>query len=189
VTGTNPLSYQRDHALNDTTGVTNPGPEGLVLTRLAPLYLTLALEGVTTNLASGPRYIISVEDAAAPTPGQRAKRQFYCLIGPQDDPRRPFTLRDVKGAADNPTVVLELNATKESASVDKDHPFQRVSGYAADLKYGPEDKTWLNRRVGSVLAFGGDEFDIVAVTRTEVMLRQKSNNKTWAVEYDAGARR
>jgi serine/threonine protein kinase len=187
--GTVPLSYQWNVAPNATSAVTNPGPEGLILTRLAPLYVTLALEGVATNLASGPRYIIGIEDAAAPTPGQRAKRQYYCSIGSEYAPRQPFTLRDVKAPADNPTVVLELNATKESISVDKDHPFQRVRGYAADLKYGPENKTWLNRRVGSVLAFGGDDYEIVASTPTEVVLRQKSNNKTWAVEYDARVRR
>jgi hypothetical protein len=190
--GTNPLSYQWYHAPNDTTGVTNPGPEGLILTRLAPLYMTLALEGVTTNLAYGrrylisvsPRYIISVEDAAAPTPGQRIKRQFYCSIGSESNPRQPFTLRDVQGPADNPTVVLELNATKDSVSMDKDRPFRAVRGYAADLKYGPEDKTWVNKRVGSALAFDGDEYEIVAITRTEVVLRQTSNNKKWTVKWD-----
>jgi predicted Ser/Thr protein kinase len=187
--GTVPLSYQWNVTPNATANVTNPGPEGLILTRLAPLYVTMALEGVATNQASGPRYIISVEAAAAPTPGQRSKRQYYCSIGSQSAPRQPFILRDVKGPADNPTVVLELNATKESISVDKDHPFQRVRGYAADLKYGPENKTWLNRRVGSVLAFGGDEYEIVAVTPTEVVLRQKSNNKTSAVQYDGDVRR
>jgi predicted Ser/Thr protein kinase len=185
-TGSNPVSYQWYRALNETTGVTNPGPKGLILTRLAPLYVTLALEGVTTNQASEPRYIISVEAAAAPTPGQRTKRQYYCSIGSQAGPRQPFTLREVKGAADNPTVVLELNATKESVSVDKDHPFHRLRGYAADLKYGPEGKTWLDQRVGSALAFAGDEYEIVSVTPTEVVLRQKSNTKTWSVKYHGG---
>jgi hypothetical protein len=156
----------------------------LVLTRLAPLYLTLALEGVTTNQASGPRYVISVEDAAAPTSRQRGKRRYYCSIRPQNAPRQPFILRDVQGPADNPTVVLELNATKHTVSMDKDHPFQAVRGYAADLKYGAEDKTWINKRVGSVLAFGGDEYEIVAITRTEVALRQTSNDKKWMVKYD-----
>jgi len=187
--GTVPLSYQWNVAPNATSAVTNPGPEGLILTRLAPLYVTLALEGVATNLAASPRYIISVKDAAAPTPGQRAKRQYYCSIGSESTPGKPFTLRDVKAPADNPTVVLELNATKESISVDKGHPFQRVRGYAADLKYGPEYKTWINRRVGSVLAFGGDEYEIVAVTPTEVVLRQKSNNKTWVARCNADMRR
>jgi len=189
-TGTNPLSYQwRRRAPDDTTGVTNSCPEGLVLTRLGPLYVTLAFEGVMTNETSGLRYIISIEDAAATTPRQRGKRRYYCSIGPQNAPGQPFILRDVQGPADNPTVVLELNATKESVSVDKDHPFQRVHGYAADLKYGPENKTWVNRGVGSVLAFARDECEILAVTRTEIVLRQKSNNKTWAVEYDADVRR
>jgi len=67
--------------------------------------------------------------------------------------------------------------------VAKDHPFQRIEGYMADLEYGPERKNWSSRRVGSVLSFARDEYQIMAITRTAVVLRQKSNNKTWAVEY------
>jgi hypothetical protein len=186
--GTNPLGYQWNRALNDTTGVTNPGPEGMVITKLTPLFLALALEGVVTNLASSPRYIISVENLALPDPKRRAKRQYYCSLDSQTASNQVFTLLEVKGPADNPTVFLELNDSKERISVDKDHPFQPVRGYAADLKYGPEGRTWAKKRLGAVLAFSGDDFYIAAITSTEVVLRQKSNDKTWVVRYDAGLR-
>ena len=161
----------------------------MVLTRLAPLFLALALEGVVTNLASSPRYIIGVENLALPDTKRRAKRQYYCSLDSQTVTNQVFTLREVKGPADNPTVFLELNDSKERISVDKDHPFQAVRGYAADLKYGPEGRTWVKKRVGAVLAFSGDDFYIAAITSTEVVLRQKSNDKTWVVRYDAGLRR
>jgi serine/threonine protein kinase len=187
-TGTNPLSYQWYHAPHDTTGVTNPGPEGMAITKLTPLFLALALEGVVTNLASSPRYIISVENLALPDPKRRAKRQYYCSLDSQTATNQVFTLREVKGPADNPTVVLELNDTEELVSVNRDHPFQRVDGYAADLKYGPEGRTWAKKCAGAVLAFRGDDYYIVAVTPTEVVLRQKSNQKTWAVQSDTSIR-
>jgi hypothetical protein len=83
-------------------------------------------------------------------------------------------------------MVLELNEIAQRVEVDKDHPYRRIAGYAADLKFEPEHKTWPARRVGGVLSFGGDEYEIMAITRTAVVLRQKSNNKTWAVEYSGG---
>jgi serine/threonine protein kinase len=188
-TGTNPLSYQWYHAPHDTTGVTNPGPEGLILTRLAPLYLKLSLDGVAPILGS-VRYLISVENEAAASPPRRLKRVYHCSLRPNasfSSSNEVFTLREVKGSADNPTPILELNDTKERVSLSLGHPYQGVEGYAADLRYGPESKTWALRRVGEVLSFGGDEYEIIAITQTAVVLRQISNNKTWAVEYEGGA--
>jgi hypothetical protein len=78
--------------------------------------------------------------------------------------------------------VLELKDSGERVAVSKDHPFQRVDGYAADLRYEPEHKTWIDRRVGNVLAFGGNEAQIIAITRTEVVMGAKSSVKTWAIE-------
>jgi serine/threonine protein kinase len=182
--GTAPLSYQWRLGTNQTTGSTTPGPEGLVITKLTPLYLKLTLESVTA-LDSGPRYVIGVRTEAAAEPRKRAKRQYYCSLnnsGPQDI----FALREAKAAPDDPTnvtVVLELKDSGERAAISKDHPFQRVDGYAADLSYEPEKKTWINRRVGSALRFGGDEAQIIAITRMEVVMGAKSSGKTWAIEY------
>ena len=114
---------------------------------------------------------------------ERGKRQKYCRVG---DRNETFAVREIKAPPDNPTnatVVLELNDTGQRVEVDKDHPYRRIAGYAADLKFEPEHKTWPARRVGGVLSFGGDDYEIMAITRTAVVLRQKSNNKTWAVEY------
>jgi hypothetical protein len=188
--GTNPITYQWYKAPDGSTNPPAPGPEGLTVTKLTPLYLKLTFENVVSS-DSGPRYVIGVEREAAATPRDRAKRQYYCALktgGPPDI----FTLLDVRAPQDYPTnvtLVLELKGFGQLLSLSRNHPFQRLDGYAADLKYGPENKTWVNRRVGSVLAFARDQYEILAVTRTEVVLRQKSNNKTWAVEYDADVRR
>ena len=181
--GTAPLSYQWRFGTNGTTGATAPTPGGLLITKLTPLCLKLTLESVTP-MDSGTRYVIGLENEAAASPRERSKRQYYCSLntsGKQDI----FTLREAKVPPDNPTnvtMVLELKDSGERVAVSKDHPFQRVDGYAADLRYEPEHKTWINRRVGNVLAFGGDEAQIIAITRTEVVIGTKSSVKTWAIE-------
>jgi serine/threonine protein kinase len=181
---TAPLSYQWYFGTNKTTGITAPAPEGLVITKLTPLYLKLTFESVIAS-DSGPRYGIGVENQAGADPRRRVKRQYYRSLntsGLQDI----FTLREAKAAPDDPTnvtVVLELKDSGERVKISKDHSFQRVDGYAADLSYEAEKKTWINRRVGSALRFGGDEAQIIAITRTEVVMGAKSSGKTWAIEY------
>jgi hypothetical protein len=53
----------------------------------------------------------------------------------------------------------------------------------ANLSYEPEKKTWTNRRVGSLLKFGGNDVEILAITQTNVVLGAISGGKTWALEY------
>ena len=159
------------------------GPEGLVIRKLTPLFLKITLDEVAVTDSGPRRYKIAFQNEAPPSLRDRLRRQVYGGIGITN---KTFTLRDIKASPDNPTndtVVLELSDTGQRVEVAKDHPFQRIEGYMADLKYGPEIKRWSSRRVGSVLSFARDEYQIMAVTRTAVVLRQKSNNKTWAVEF------
>ena len=152
-TGTAPLSYQWRFATNTTTGATAPGPEGLIVTKLTPLYLKLTLESVVRGFRAALCHRRPGEAAA--NPRDRAKRQYYRSLN-TSSPQDTFTLREAKAPPDNPTnatVVLELKDSGERVTVSKDHPFQRVDGYAADLRYEPEKKTWTNRRVGSVSGF------------------------------------
>jgi hypothetical protein len=47
-----------------------------------------------------------------------------------------------------------------------------------DLKYTLESRApWVGQRVGSTLAFGGETYNIVAITKTEVVVLAKSNQK------------
>jgi hypothetical protein len=167
---------------NDATGPAAPGPEGLSITKVTPLFLRLSLDSVAVS-DRGPAYVIGVQNEAAPNPAGRAKRQKYCRVGSTNE---TFRVREVKVSPDNPakaTVALELSDTGEHVELTEDRPFQRLAGYMADLKYGPEHRAWTAKRVGSVLAFGGDEYQIIAITQTVVALRQRSNGKTWATEY------
>jgi hypothetical protein len=165
---------------------TNVGPNAVTITKLTPLYLKLSLDSITV-LDTGTRYVIGIEKEAAANPRERNKTQKYCSINTKND---TFTLRDVKAAPDDPTnatVVLELNDTHQRVEVSKDHPYRRIDGYMADLKYAPESKTWTSRRVGAPLYLNGEEYNIVAISENEVVLSAKSNQKKWTVKYIASA--
>ena len=183
----NPLPWQKaadGHFIK--ADATNVGPNAVTITKMTPLYLKLTLDSVTL-LDTGPRYVIGIENEAAPNLRDRKKTQKYCSLNTKNE---TFTLRDVKAPADNPTnvtVVLELNDTRQRAEVGKDQPFRRVDGYMVDLKYAPENKTWTGRRIGAALSFNGADYNIVAITENEVVLSAKSNQKKWTIRYSASA--
>jgi len=153
-----------------------------VVTKITPLYTVLSLDAIETN-DLGARYSISVEHQAAPLPGQRARRQHYASVGEKND---VFTITDVSGSPADPThlkVNLILRDTGERVALAKDKPFRRVDGYAADLKYDLEKRTWQAQRIGADLKFAGDDYIIVAINQDAVILSAKSNQKKTTLTY------
>jgi len=166
----------------------NVGVEAIVVTRTSPLYLIVTLDGVSTN-ATGVRYAIGVEREAAAKLEQRKKKPYYASLNNKND---AFVIREVRGPADNPSeLVLELNDTAESVVVKKGIPFKQVDGYTADLKYEPERKTWIGVRANvppkPPVIVAGEEYIIVAITKNEVVLSAKLNNKKTSIPYNPGS--
>jgi len=182
----NPMPWQKGASGNlikyDDTHI---GPKAVTITKLTPLHLIITLDKVTTT-DSGVRYTIGVQKEAAIQVSQRKTKEFYCKA---NDKNEIFALRKIDGPPENPTkLTLELNDTGETAIITPDQPFRRIDGYMADLKYAPENKTWAGKRVGSPpLQFAGEEYNVVAVSQTEVVLSAKSNQKKWPIQYNSGS--
>jgi hypothetical protein len=151
------------------------GPTAVVVTKTTPLYTIISFDNVITN-ETGARYAIGLVREAAEKAADRRKRQTYASIGSKSE---FFTLVDIKGPAQNPAeLIVELADSEERVVVTREKPFRRVDGYLADLKYPPETRSWLNRRVNDRLTFGGDDYNIVAINETEVVLSARSGKKT-----------
>jgi hypothetical protein len=153
------------------------GPEAIEVSDIRPLYLNLAYDS-----ASASGYLIVVEQQAAAA-GKRGKHQIYATVGAKND---IFALTDVRNLPDKPVeLVLQLNDASEPITISTNKPFKRVEGYEADLKYPPEGKTWRGWRNGSPLTFaGGQQYNIVYITRTNVVLSAKSNDKKTTIHFN-----
>lgn len=177
----NPVEWQRavnGNLIKIETG-NEVGPHAVQIEKITPLYFVLTLDGVETNF--GDRYIIGVQRQAAPTPGERVKRQHYASVGEKND---TFTITAVKGPPANPAqLVLQLTDSGEMISLSKSKPFRRVDAYMADLKYSPEGKSWEDQRIGDDLKFAGDDYIIVAINQSEVVLSAQSNQKRTTLIY------
>jgi hypothetical protein len=155
------------------------GAEAAVVTKITPIYFTISLYSVATN-EFGARYALMVENQAAPFPAQRRPLRHDASVG---DKNPVFTLVSIAGAPENPHQLNLKLADGETAVVTKDKPFQRVDGFAADLKYDPEALKWASRRVGADLKFAGDDYNIVAIHQNEVILSEQSNQKRTTLRY------
>jgi hypothetical protein len=158
---------------------TEVGPNAIVVTRITNLNLTMTFETVE-KIGDTLYYVIQTVNEAATKTADRRRRSSAMLNVKKDN----FTIREVRGPADNPTeLVLELADTGEQVVLAKDRPYVRVEGYMADFKYPPENRTWTNKRVGdggpgtTPITFAGESYIVVAIGKNEIVLSAKSNNK------------
>lgn len=174
----NPVFWQKTadgRAVKIATG-DETGPKALTVTDHEALSLIITLDSINPGDGTTPtRYIIGVERQAATETSKRRKKQYYATVGNKND---AFLLREVKGPPENPTaLVLDLTDGGEEVVISREKPFSRVEGYMVDLKYDLEKKTWNSQRVGSALRFGNEDYIIVAITKNEIVVLAKSNQK------------
>ncbi len=140
------------------------GVDALTITKITPLYLELAYQRST---ASG--YWIDVKRLSAKKPSTYAKL---------NEKKELFTLKEIKGETNDPTeLILELPETAELVSISKEKPYRRIEGFAVDLRYGPDNLVFANKRVNEVITFGGESYKIIAITDNEVRVSAISTDK------------
>ena len=167
----NPVKWQRR---GDGAWVKNvKGTEGTVdemeITRIAPLQYIVSLDKFT-----GSGYTIVVTNEAALPPYPKRLSQYYTL----NDTNKPLlVLREIKGAAESPELVLEIKDTGERVEISKDRPLVRTNTYEADLRWKVENKSFNKQRTNSVLNLGGDLYKIVAINPGEVVMSAPNDKK------------
>ena len=176
----NPVIWKQmadGHLLKEATG-TEEGPEALQVTNIKPLYLIISYGSPS---ASG--YIFNIERQAAASDSKR-HTAAYVSKGTKSE---LLSLTDVKGPADKPTELdIEWNGgdTPQSIALTPDKPFQQVEGYSADLRYPLDNKVWNDRRVGPfILHFANGSYNVVAITQSNVVVLDKSNNKKTTIAF------
>ncbi len=182
----NPMPWQKQPD-DRIIPVAKVGPTALLVTNIQELRLKLSLESVTPPDASSNCSYILVLEKPAVTGTARTRTSYSCTATTKN---KVFSIVEVKGKPEDPTeIVVEMADTKERASVRRTKPFERIEGYMADLRYDPEKKKWDNCRVNirptPPLAFNGEEYNIVALNKDEIVLSAKSNGKKWTIQYNA----
>jgi hypothetical protein len=190
----NPVRWQKR---GDERPFKNPSGseiEKVEITKQNKLFLNISFNPEGTSYSDlGAKYTIAVEPQAALKQQTRGKKPYLVAVGEKKeygDKKDTFTLLNVQGPTNSPTgVVLDLSDSDKPITVAADKPFQRVDGYTVDMKYAPENKTFLNRRFGDPvlgkITVAGEDYNIVApITEHEVTLSDKKGKK-WTIKYNA----
>lgn len=165
----NPVTWKRTST--NLIKILVEGPEALVVKDIRPLFTKITFERV-----AGSGYYIGLEVHSKKQP------QIYAKINDKPKARDIFVVREAKGPPEDPTeLVIELLETQEKVSITKAQPFQRIDGYAADLFYPPDNKTFPNRSVGDSrsdsVTLGGETYKMVAITNNAVRVSADSTTK------------
>jgi hypothetical protein len=153
------------------------GINAIEVTSINPLRLRVEFEEVSMTTAT-PAYRLSVLNEL-----QRSTRPTPRIAGLKQQ-NNMFVIEEVIGPAENPDRLKVLLAgDKQPVIISRDKPYERIVGYAADLRYPPEDKTWKNQKPKDEISFGGEMYNIVAITENEVVLSARSNKKQTVLEY------
>ncbi len=180
----NPVLWQRqkDGVVIKAAGL---GPSAAVATNIMPLYFTISFSMVTNDVG---RYNFTVEDESAPLPGQRHPRHHYASKG---DKVTDLTVAGknesfvvLTNTTANPNeLALKLIGTGQIVTLSPDHPFQRVDGYVADVRYDTETFKATGLRVGDHLSFAGSDYNVIAIDQNSVVLLAQSNQKKYTLRY------
>jgi hypothetical protein len=182
----NPVKWQRklsDGTLIKVQTGKEVGPYAMNLVRVGELFFIVSLD----RAASTGGYTLGVTHEGAENPWERRKVPKFVTVSnkPEILKKDLLALREVKGTPEEPELIVELAETGEKISVTKDKPFKRVEGYEVDLSYPLEGKTFTKLRVNSKLHFAGEDYKVVAITPTEVVLSANLNDKKYTVRQTA----
>jgi len=154
------------------------GPQALVVSNMAPLYLRLSLDNVSGNPDS-LKYTVTLIREADPIPSRRGAARR--TVGPQPGKNDLFALKEIKSPGENARLVIVLEGETEPVEISKAEPYRRVAGWVADFKYPLENLSFLKRREGDALAFAGESYKIIAIREKEVVILSEANEKRYTV--------
>ena len=171
----NPVRWQRrpDGGLYKAE---DAGPNALDVAEIRPLHLRLTFDEVA-GTPDNIRYRLSFLNES------RSPRATPRIAG-VNERNSMFTIEKVIGEVNNPSALeVVLAGEKEPVTITPDKAHERVIGYAADLKYPLENREWKNLKAKDELTFGGETYNIVAITQNEVVLSAKSNRKQTVLKF------
>ena len=90
---------------------------------------------------------------------------------------RLFTVKEVRGTTNQPEIVIELADSPDPVSIKRGVPFSKVEAYSTDLKYAPDNRDFLDKRLNNVITFGGQSYKIVAIESNKVSLVDQATGK------------
>ena len=154
--------------------IVSEGVAALAVTKIQPLLFELSYERPSAN-----GYWIGVRHLSA-----KAPTRVYAKL--DEEKKEMFTIRKINGEPNDPIdLVLELPDGGGMVTISKEKPYQKVEAYSADLRYEPDNLTFVNKRANDNITFGGESYKIIAITENDVRVEAVSTNKRTTIPAKA----
>jgi len=152
--------------------ITVEGAEGLTLRNGTNRPLNLAITFEDRPAANG--VWVSVLQQSK---GQlRAESEF---LKPGDKSKtKLFTFKSSQGTTNNPSAIqIEMADNTELVTIQKGSTYQKIETYSTDLKYDPDNKTFLDKRINQTLSVAGRTYKIIVIESNKVILVDTATGK------------
>lgn len=158
------------------------GLGALSVTNVVPLRTTIEFRSAR-QVGNSTRYEFLVAREASTN--SALHRPFVRILGVGETAREAFLLKEVRGPVEEPTeLVLVLSEdSKRVVTVAKDRPYSEVAGYAADLYHEVDRRSYTRQRQGQKLTLGGNTYNIVAISETDVTLEDNATKKRTTLRW------
>jgi hypothetical protein len=144
---------------------------------------------ITLESASGTgekaRFAIGVIKQGATNRVDQGKKTQYASV---NDKNKFFLLKEVRGEVPiEATLVLVWveDETNDELLVSKAMPNEKVTDYVVDMAYPPDNLEFKNKRVGDSITIAGENYIIIAITETQVVMSAERNQKRTIVPLRA----
>ena len=156
----------------------NAGIEALQVPSITPLHMILSLDEIiptqSANNTTDYKYQVTriLEGATRNAKAGRA-------LSPGLSDPNIGSLKAVEGPPENPTALVLTLPDRSEVRISKEKPFQKIIGYAADLRseIPPLDKK--AAKVGETIILGSDVYTVRQIDATSVTLQDKKTQKTF----------
>jgi hypothetical protein len=167
--------------------IANPdqlGPKSLAILNITRLYLRLEFKGAE-GTPDKRFYRVIITREGSPSKSQRSPLPKLVTLNSKVD--NLFIAREVVGPEDDPAaLVVFLADSNQRVVLEKDQEFKSPVGFAADLKYEPDGKQFLDKRARDEIEFAGKKYKIIAITESEVTVADPSGRPT-TIQYKASS--
>ncbi|HEY1173411.1 MAG TPA: hypothetical protein VGH19_18725 [Verrucomicrobiae bacterium] len=160
------------------------GIGALQASSIRPLKRIVSLESAS-GTGEKARYNIGIVKQAGATPADRRKiTQFASL----NEKNKYFMLKEVRGDVPiEATLVLVWleDETNDELLVSKAMPSEKTTDYVVDMAYPPDNQEFKGKRVNESITIAGENYIIIAITETQVVMSAERNQKRTIVPLRA----
>jgi hypothetical protein len=178
----NPVKWQRKPD-GGWIKASEAGLNFLEITKITPLTASVTLDEIAGE-GNTVRFTLTVQNEA-----NRQARAVRRVLTLQSTNSPPLTLKSVQtNAAGEVSLQVFLDKDKTPITITTNKPFSQMVAYAADLKSDTYNFNRKNLRVKDQFTLGEETYNIVAISRDEVVLSAHSNAKQTTLKYNAAVK-